>query len=167
MRVPTRAAEHGGRVEVSKGVAARDRQVVGRHVDSLHRCNRTFAGGGDTLLQFTHFVARLAGNHGRGHTASSVDTRSCLVKRKMLSMNSSVSEPSTSRKYSATVSALRATRRRLQAALSSAVDQSAFGVGEVARLMTPDSVISSQNRCPRGALATPQIPSSRVFLATL
>ena len=34
------------------------------------------------------------------------------VKRKILSMKSSVSEPSTSRKYSATVSAVRATRRR-------------------------------------------------------
>ena len=63
--------EHGGGVEVGEGGGRRGiGQVVGGHVDGLNRSDRTFAGGGDALLQLAHFggeVGLVA--DGGGHAA--------------------------------------------------------------------------------------------------
>ena len=74
---------------------------------------------------------------------SSVDTSEpACVKRKMLSMNSSTSCFCTSRKYSAMVSADRATRRRVPGGSSIWPKTSAVSA------MTPDSVISPNRSLP-------------------
>ena len=49
------ARQHGGRVQVGeRGGGRRVGQVVGRHVDRLHRGDRALVGGGDALLQLAH-----------------------------------------------------------------------------------------------------------------
>ncbi len=49
------ARQHGRRVEVrERGGGRRVGQVVGRHVDRLHRGDRALLGGGDALLQRAH-----------------------------------------------------------------------------------------------------------------
>ncbi len=49
------AAEHGGRVQVGEGGGRRRvGQVVGGHVDGLHRGDRALVGRGDALLQIAH-----------------------------------------------------------------------------------------------------------------
>ena len=55
-------------------------QVIGGHVDGLHRGDGTLAGGGDALLQSAHLSGQ-GGlvTHGRRHTAQqSRDLRACL-----------------------------------------------------------------------------------------
>src|ERR1035437_2906085 len=66
-----RAAQHGGRVEVSKGGGRSGvGQVVGGHVDGLHAGDRALAGGGDALLQLAHFGGQVGlVAHVRGHAA--------------------------------------------------------------------------------------------------
>ena len=50
-----RAVQHGGGVQVrERGRGRRVGQVVGRHVDRLHRGDRALVGGGDALLQRAH-----------------------------------------------------------------------------------------------------------------
>ncbi len=66
-----RTAQHRGRVQVSEGRRRRGiGQVVGRHIDGLHRGDRSLAGRGDALLQLAHFrgQVRLVA-HGRRHAA--------------------------------------------------------------------------------------------------
>ena len=66
-----RTRKHGGRVEVSKGGRRRRiGQVVGGHVNRLHRGDRTLLGRRDALLQFAHFrrQVRLV-TDGAGHAA--------------------------------------------------------------------------------------------------
>src|SRR5437867_1558854 len=54
-----RAREHGGRVEVREGGGGRRvGDVVGRHVDRLHRGDRALLRGGDALLELAHFGAQ-------------------------------------------------------------------------------------------------------------
>ena len=54
-------------------------QVVGGHVDGLHRGDGTLAGGGDALLQSAHLGGQRAGSDGRGHTAQQCGhLRACL-----------------------------------------------------------------------------------------
>src|SRR5207253_2624563 len=49
------AGQHGRRVQVGEGGGGRRvGQVVGRHVDGLHRGDRALGGGGDPLLQVAH-----------------------------------------------------------------------------------------------------------------
>ena len=49
------ARQHGGRVQVrERGGGRRVGQVVGGHVDGLHRGDRALLGGGDALLQRAH-----------------------------------------------------------------------------------------------------------------
>ena len=66
-----RTAQHGGGVEVREGGGRRGiGQVVGGHVDGLHRGDGTLAGRGDALLQFAHFRGQVGlVAHGGGHTA--------------------------------------------------------------------------------------------------
>ena len=66
-----RAAEYGGGVKVSEGRGrSRIGQIVGGHVDGLHRGDRTFLGGGDALLQLAHFAGQVGlVAHGRRHAA--------------------------------------------------------------------------------------------------
>src|SRR5665647_2205338 len=53
------AREHGGGVEVGEGGRRRRvGEVVGRHVDGLHRGDRAALGGGDALLQLAHLVGQ-------------------------------------------------------------------------------------------------------------
>ena len=53
-----------------RGRGRRIGQVVGRHVDRLHRGDRTLVGGGDALLQRAHVGGeRRLITHGRGNTA--------------------------------------------------------------------------------------------------
>ena len=63
--------QHGGRVQVREGRGRRRvGEVVGRHVDGLHRGDRALLGGGDALLELAHLRAegRLVA-HGRRHAA--------------------------------------------------------------------------------------------------
>ena len=65
------AAQVRGRVQVrERGRRRRIGVVVGRHVNRLHRGDRTFLGGGDALLQFADFgvQVRLV-SHGGRHAA--------------------------------------------------------------------------------------------------
>ena len=49
------ARQHGGSVKMrERGRGRRIGQIVGRHVDRLHRSDRAFGGGGDPLLQRAH-----------------------------------------------------------------------------------------------------------------
>ncbi len=63
--------KHGGGVEVGEGGGRRGiGQIVGGHVNGLHRGNRTLAGGSDALLQLAHFRGQVGlVAHGRGHAA--------------------------------------------------------------------------------------------------
>src|ERR1035437_3881827 len=65
------ARKHGGRIEVSKGRSRRRiGQIVGRHVNGLHRRHRALLGGGDALLQLAHFGGKVGLiSDGGGHTA--------------------------------------------------------------------------------------------------
>ena len=65
------AREHRGGVEVGeRGGGRRVGQVVGRHVDGLHRRDRAVAGGGDALLQRAHLGGqRRLVAHGGRHAA--------------------------------------------------------------------------------------------------
>ena len=66
-----RAVEHGRRVEVGeRGRRRRVGQIVGRHVDRLHRGDRALGGRGDALLQRAHVGGerRLIAD-GRGNAA--------------------------------------------------------------------------------------------------
>jgi hypothetical protein len=107
--------EHGRRVEVGEGGGrGRVGEVVGGDVDGLHRGDGALVGGGDALLERAHLggQGRLV-TDGAGDAAEERgDLGAAWVKRKMLSMKSSTSCPSSSRKYSATVRALRPTRAR-------------------------------------------------------
>ena len=50
-----RAVQHRGGVQMrERGRGRRVGQVVGRHVDRLHRSDRALMGGGDALLQRAH-----------------------------------------------------------------------------------------------------------------
>src|SRR5258706_149213 len=50
-----RAAQHRGGVQMrERGCRRRVGQVIGRHVDRLHRGDRTLVGGGDAFLQRAH-----------------------------------------------------------------------------------------------------------------
>ena len=50
-----RARQHRGGVEMGeRGRRRRIGEVVGRHIDRLHRCHRAFGGRGDALLQRAH-----------------------------------------------------------------------------------------------------------------
>ncbi len=62
------AREHRGRVEVGEGGGRRRvGEVVGRHVDGLHRGDRALVGRGDALLQLAHLgrQGRLVADGGR------------------------------------------------------------------------------------------------------
>ena len=63
--------EHGRRVQMAES-SCRSRvcQVIGRHIYSLYRSNRTFTGRSDTFLHGAHFRSqcRLVTNGGR-HTS--------------------------------------------------------------------------------------------------
>ena len=66
-----RAVQHRRRVEVGeRGCRRRVGQIVGRHVDRLHRGDRALGGGGDALLQRAHVGGerRLIAD-GRGNAA--------------------------------------------------------------------------------------------------
>ena len=79
-------------------------KVVGRHVDSLHRSNRTLLCRGDAFLQLTHFLCQVRlVSHSRWQSAKRAETSApAWVKRKMLSMKNNTSLP-LSRKPSAMV----------------------------------------------------------------
>src|SRR5467141_2306402 len=65
------AREHHGRVEMAEGGGGRRvGEVVGRHVDRLHRSDRTGLGRSDALLQAAHFLGE-GGlvSHCGGHAA--------------------------------------------------------------------------------------------------
>src|SRR5215467_5248128 len=66
-----RPGQHRGRVQVGeRGVRGRVGDVVGRHVDGLHRGDRVTPGGGDPLLELAHLVGeRGLVPHRRGHPA--------------------------------------------------------------------------------------------------
>ena len=66
-----RAVEHGRRVEVGEGGRRRRvGQVVGGHVDRLHRGDRALVGGGDALLHRAHVGGeRRLIAHGRRNAA--------------------------------------------------------------------------------------------------
>jgi len=76
-------AQNCGGIQVGKGGGrGRVRQVVGRHINGLHRGDGTLPGGGDALLQSTHLRSqgRLVA-HSRGHTAQQCGhLRACLGK---------------------------------------------------------------------------------------
>ena len=66
-----RARQHGRGVQVGEGGGRRRvGQVVGRHVDRLHRGDRALVGGGDALLQRAHVGGqRRLIAHRRGNAA--------------------------------------------------------------------------------------------------
>src|SRR5271157_5882795 len=63
------AREHRGCVEVSEGRRRRRiGQVIGGHIDGLHRRDRAFLGRGDAFLQLAHFGGEVGLiSHGRRH----------------------------------------------------------------------------------------------------
>ena len=65
------ARQHGGRVQMRERRGGRRvGQVVGRHVDRLHRGDRTLGGRGDAFLQAAHVGGeRRLVTHGRGNAA--------------------------------------------------------------------------------------------------
>ena len=73
--------QHGGGVEVGeRGVRRRVGEVVGGHVDRLHRGDRVTAGRGDPLLQLAHLVGqgRLVSHRGRHAAEQRGDLRAGL-----------------------------------------------------------------------------------------
>ena len=66
-----RAAQHGGGIQVGERRGrGRIGQIVGGHVNGLHRGDRTLVGGGDALLQGPHVGGeRRLIAHGRRDTA--------------------------------------------------------------------------------------------------
>jgi GNAT superfamily N-acetyltransferase len=109
------AAEHRRRVEVRERRRGRGvGEVVGRHVDRLHRRDRSLRRRGDALLEHAHLGAerRLVADRARDSAEERRHFGAACVNRKMLSMKSSTSWPSSSRKNSATVRADSATRAR-------------------------------------------------------
>ena len=78
--------------------------IVSRHVNCLHRCNRTAFGRRDPLLQVTHFLSQDSADNlppKASARAAPILPKPACVNRKILSMKSSTSCPSSSRKYSA------------------------------------------------------------------
>ena len=66
-----RPREHGGGVQVGEGGRrGRIGEVVGGHVDGLHRGDRALLGGGDALLQLAHLGGQVGlVADGGGHAA--------------------------------------------------------------------------------------------------
>jgi len=65
------SGQNRGGIQMRKGGGRRRVcQVIGRHINSLYRSNRTIFCGSDTLLQFTHFrCQRRLITYGRRHTS--------------------------------------------------------------------------------------------------
>ena len=144
------ARQHGGGVEVGEGGRRRRvGQVVGRHVDRLHRGDRALLRGGDALLQRAHVGGerRLIAHGGgdaaeqRRHFRARLGEAEDVVdeEQHVLALVAEILGDGQARQADAGAGA-----RRL---VHLAVDQRALGAGRRAvvlggSLFTPDSIIS-------------------------